>query len=174
MAKKTQSTKKKKKKALTKKTTSQKKVTRKKTSSKKSAAKKSTHKKAAGKKTPTKKNTGKKPQSQTPSAGKKSPALNMKPPTAVRRALKKGLELAPEHGGPGLVPNTLTWARKLADGQAITPAKANKMHAYFSRHKVDKRPHWDNPPTPGYVAWLLWGGDAGKTWSTKLKERLDK
>ena len=36
------------------------------------------------------------------------------------------------------------------------------MRAWHARHAVDKRPDWDNPPTPGYVAFLLWGGEPGR------------
>ena len=39
-----------------------------------------------------------------------------------------------------------------------------KMHSYFARHNVDKKgKDWDND-SPGKVAWLAWGGDAGRKW----------
>ena len=98
----------------------------------------------------------------------------MSPPSAVKAACKRGLELKGDHGGGGLTSAAVAWAKKLAAGQPISPEKARKMHAFFARHKVDKKPHWDSPPTPGYVAWQLWGGDAGKTWAAKIVKQLDK
>jgi hypothetical protein len=44
------------------------------------------------------------------------------------------------------------------------------MHSFFARHAVDKQTNshkWnsDADPSAGFIAWLLWGGDAGKTWA---------
>lgn len=47
-----------------------------------------------------------------------------------------------------------------------------RMKSYFARHKVDKRAKNfgdDENPSAGYIAWLLWGGDAGRDW---VKEKL--
>ncbi len=100
--------------------------------------------------------------------------INMRPPEGVRSACKRGLALKGEHGGDGLTSAAVAWAKKLAAGQPISTEKARKMNAYFARHKVDRKPGWDSPPTPGYVAWLLWGGDAGRSWSAKLVKQLDR
>lgn len=99
--------------------------------------------------------------------------IDFTPPQGVRAACKRGLELRPEHGGDGLTQAAVSWARKLASGSPISPEKAKKMNAYFARHVVDKKAGWDSPPTPGYVAWLLWGGDPGKAWSAKLTKQLN-
>ena len=101
-------------------------------------------------------------------------AINFVPPQGVRRALARGLELKDEYGGKGLVEETVDWARHLAAGRQASPEKARKMHGWFARHKADKRPGWARPPTPGYVAWLLWGGDAGVRWAKKLCEQMDR
>ncbi len=89
------------------------------------------------------------------------------PPSGVQSACKRGLELKDEYGGDGLTPAAVSWARKIANGEAVSPEKLSKMNAYFARHKVDKKKNWDSPPTPGYVAWLLWGGDAGRAWASQ-------
>ena len=42
------------------------------------------------------------------------------------------------------------------------------MKAFFDRHAVDRQAeNWGNPndPSAGYVAHLLWGGDAGYSWA---------
>lgn len=51
------------------------------------------------------------------------------------------------------------------------------MYSYFARHEVDKktRTHrWgsDEDPSAGYIAWLLWGGDAGKEWAGRKRKLL--
>lgn len=87
------------------------------------------------------------------------------PPKAVIAACKKALALKDEYAGKGLRPHTVQWAQHLAAGKQASPEQARRMRAYFRRHKVDKRAGWDKPPTPGYVAWLMWGGDAGFRWA---------
>jgi len=46
------------------------------------------------------------------------------------------------------------------------------MIAYFDRHEVDLEApaaHRGNPgyPSAGKIAWLLWGGDAGRAWARR-------
>lgn len=97
------------------------------------------------------------------------------PPSGVRSACRKGLDLYEDgRGGDGLVEETITWARRLASGQAITPDKAVKMSAWHARHASDRTPGWDEPgqEKPGYVAFLLWGGSAGRTWADGIVERM--
>ena len=109
-----------------------------------------------------------------PSHATHSPSTpDLHPPKGVRDACKRGLELQPEHGGKGLVEETLTWAHAFVDGKPATPEKLRKMRAWFARHEVDHKVGWDDPPTPGFVAWLLWGGDAGKSWSQSVVPKLD-
>ncbi len=53
------------------------------------------------------------------------------------------------------------------------------ISAYFARHEVDKAsksPEWgdETNPSAAYIAWLLWGGDAGRHWADGLKSRLEK
>lgn len=69
-----------------------------------------------------------------------------------------------------------TTARMLASGNAMSPARVRRMARYFPRHEVDKQaegysPGEDGYPSNGRIAWALWGGDAGKTWSTKKWDR---
>ena len=53
------------------------------------------------------------------------------------------------------------------------------MNSFFARHEVDKRAEGFRPgekgyPSNGRIAWSLWGGDAGQTWSRKKAEQLDR
>jgi hypothetical protein len=99
--------------------------------------------------------------------------INLTPPKPVREACKRGLALKDEFGGKGLREPTVQKARDFVAGKPNDPAHARKMRAWFKRHDVDRRPGWEDPPTPGYVARLLWGGDAGQQWVEKLMERLE-
>jgi hypothetical protein len=52
------------------------------------------------------------------------------------------------------------------------------MVSYFARHEVDKEgegwsPGQDGYPSAGRIAWALWGGDSGKTWSQKVSDQMD-
>lgn len=53
------------------------------------------------------------------------------------------------------------------------------MHSFFARHAIDKdaKAHqWnsDADPSAGFIARLLWGGDAGKTWADATAAKLEK
>jgi len=95
-------------------------------------------------------------------------------PKAVKDNLKRGLELNEEgHSGDGLKPETVAWARRMVNGENISPEKARAMRAWLARHEVDRKPDWATEKTPGYVAWMLWGGDDAVGWSNKLVEQMD-
>lgn len=102
--------------------------------------------------------------------------IDFAPPAGVRAAFKRGLALhAAGKSGDGLVPATVAWATRIADGAEVTPEKARKGAAWHARHAVDERPGWGTPgsETPGYVAFMLWGGAPGKSWFNKLTRQMD-
>ena len=103
-------------------------------------------------------------------------SIDFTPPKGVRAAFSRGIDLYEAgRGGDGLVPATISWARRLASGEDVTPAKARKGNAWHARHAVDERPGWGTPgsETPGYVAFMLWGGAPGKAWFAKLVRQMD-
>lgn len=58
-------------------------------------------------------------------------------------------------------------AHQLAEQRALTDADVKAMHSFFARHAIDNETathKWncDTDPSAGFIAWLLWGGDAGK------------
>ena len=102
--------------------------------------------------------------------------IDFSPPAGVRAAFKRGLALhAAGKSGDGLVPATVAWATRIADGADVTPEKARKGAAWHARHAVDERPGWGTPgsETPGYVAFMLWGGAPGRSWFNKLTRQMD-
>ena len=105
-------------------------------------------------------------------------------PDHISSAAQRGLQLL-EYAGGGLQSTTIREARDMARG-TVSLSKAVRAAAWFARHKADL----DSPdanaylsgerdrPTPGQVAWLLWGGQinrdnryAAQTWFERLVAR---
>lgn len=102
-------------------------------------------------------------------------ALVFVPPPAVRRNAADGLRLFAEgHGGRGLTQGALDRAVDLAHGRSLDLSLVRMMRAWFARHAVDARPGWQARRTPGWVAWQLWGGDAGRRWVEGIMRGLDR
>ena len=98
------------------------------------------------------------------------------PPKAVAKNAAHGLELRERfaRGGTDV-------GRRRAEGLArrtrVSAADIKAIYSYFARHEVDKRAaRWgdERDPSAGYVAWLLWGGDEGRAWIGRLREKLRK
>jgi hypothetical protein len=104
-------------------------------------------------------------------------------PKQVAAAAKKGLELrkkrealqkAGKIGASESLGGTdigVSRAVQLADGGKVSLSSVKRMAAYFSRHEVDKKGEGfgdDSEPSPGYVAWLLWGGDPAAGWVKRV------
>lgn len=110
-------------------------------------------------------------------------AINV--PSYVRANARRGLDLL-QFAGDGLRPRTVREARAMARGE-MTADKVRRMAAWLARHSTDLRsPRADaflsgesDRPTPGQVAWLLWGGDIGRSnrdraqgWAERTRDRL--
>lgn len=85
--------------------------------------------------------------------------------SAARRALKWHKE--GKRGGTAV---GLARANQLANMEALSESTVARMYSFFSRHEVDKQATGfsageEGYPSPGRVAWDLWGGDAGFSWS---------
>lgn len=99
-----------------------------------------------------------------------------KPTKAVADEAAKGLKLREAHGRGGTRVG-LERARQLSERRELSPGIVKKMRAYFARHAVDKdAPGFDDAknPSAGRIAWLLWGGDAGRDWAEKTMARIEK
>jgi hypothetical protein len=97
------------------------------------------------------------------------------PPDAVQDAARRGVELHEAgRSGDGLKPETVRRANSIADGEPQSEQWATvEAPAWFARHADDFQRGTDDQvgeETPGYVAWLLWGGDPGRRWVERLKE----
>ena len=106
--------------------------------------------------------------------------INFSPPLAVREELQRALRWHDAGlSGDGLQPETVAWARRLAAGKPISPAKALKAWAWFQRHASDQsaegfRRGEPGYPSPGRVAHGLWMGDPGLAGVSKLKRQLKR
>ena len=91
---------------------------------------------------------------------------------------KKGLEWRKEHGRGGTMVGVAR-ANQIVRKDRLSPSTVRRMKSFFARHEVDKRAEGFRPgesgyPSAGRIAWALWGGDAGQTWSNKKVDQLDR
>lgn len=103
--------------------------------------------------------------------------VNLKPTAGMAAAAKRGLALHEAgRSGDGLKPETVARAGKIASRDELTPEHVREMRAWFRRHKVDKKAGWSakGAETPGYTAWMLWGGDPAWRWSEAKVAQMER
>ncbi len=89
------------------------------------------------------------------------------PPQEVRNNAKRGLELRKKYNRGGTEVGVAR-ARDLSNGAALSLDTIKRMNSYFARHEVDKKGEGWGKDSAGYIAWLLWGGDAGWSWAKRI------
>jgi hypothetical protein len=92
--------------------------------------------------------------------------------SAAKRALKWRAD-----GKPGGTLVGLARANQLKDRNPLTASTVLRMYSFFSRHEVDKQATGfssgeEGFPSKGRVAWDLWGGDGGYSWSTAKRNQI--
>lgn len=103
--------------------------------------------------------------------------VNLVPTAGMAAAAKRGLALHEAgRSGDGLKPETVARANKIAARDELTPEHVREMRAWFRRHKVDKKAGWSKSgeETPGYTAWMLWGGDPAWRWSEAKVAQMER
>lgn len=95
--------------------------------------------------------------------------INLTPTDSMKAAARRALAWKQE-GKRGGTAVGLTRAHQIVNGENLSESTVARMYSFFSRHEVDKRATGFNAgeegyPSPGRVAWDLWGGDAGFSWS---------
>jgi hypothetical protein len=101
--------------------------------------------------------------------------IDLTPTKAVADAAQRGLKLREEFGRGGTEVG-LERGRQLAERRKLTLEIVEKMRAYFARHEVDKKGQNfgdDKKPSAGYIAWLLWGGEPGRSWAERQMKKLE-
>jgi HK97 family phage major capsid protein len=102
--------------------------------------------------------------------------IDFSPTEGMVTEAKKGLEWRKEFGRGGTAVGVAR-ARTIVNRQNLTPSTVKRMYSYFSRHEVDKQGEGFTPdekgfPSNGRIAWALWGGDAGYSWSRKKVDQI--
>jgi hypothetical protein len=107
-------------------------------------------------------------------------AESFSPPSSVRAAARRGLELRKKHGKGGLttqeagkqgIGSGVARATSLANGDKVSYETIKRMAAFFSRHAKNKSGGEDDA---GFISHNLWGGDAGERWARSIIERVEK
>ena len=91
---------------------------------------------------------------------------------------KRGIEWRKEFNRGGTRIGA-TRASQIVAKEKLSPRTVRRMNSFFARHEVDKRADGFRPgekgyPSNGRIAWSLWGGDAGQSWSKKKSAQLDR
>ena len=106
---------------------------------------------------------------------KKYAHINFTPPKSVQDAAKRALDWRSKYGRGGTSIG-IARARDLANAKNISPNTIKRMVSFFARHGNNHAKHFElqnGKPTPWRIAWDLWGGDPGNTWSNKIKRQME-
>lgn len=103
-------------------------------------------------------------------------AETYKPTSGMASAAKRALKWR-EEGKPGGTAVGLARANQLKDREPLSASTVLRMYSFFSRHEVDKKATGFNSgeegfPSKGRVAWDLWGGDGGYSWSRTKRDQI--
>lgn len=106
----------------------------------------------------------------------KSISVKYAPTSGMKVAARRALEWKKE-GRAGGTRVGLTRARQIVRGDKLSESTILRMYSFFSRHEVDKKAQGfregeDGFPSPGRVAWDLWGGNAGFAWSKRMRNKI--
>ena len=102
--------------------------------------------------------------------------INTKPTDGMAQEARKGLDWRKEfnRGGTSI---GVARANQLIKKERLSIRTVTRMYSYFARHEVDKkakgfRQGEEGYPSAGRIAWALWGGDAGQSWSNKVYRQI--
>jgi HK97 family phage major capsid protein/HK97 family phage prohead protease len=101
-----------------------------------------------------------------------------KPNGGMIEEAERGLEWRREFGRGGTEVGVAR-ARDISNGKNLSEETVKRMFSFFARHEVDKKAEGFNQgekgyPSAGRVAWALWGGNSGFSWSRAIVDRLKK
>ena len=101
-----------------------------------------------------------------------------KPTAGMREEAQRGLDWRKEYGRGGTEVGVAR-ARDIVNGKNLSEGTVKRMFSFFSRHEVDKQAEGFSPgeegyPSAGRIAWALWGGDAGFSWSRDKVAGMDE
>ena len=102
--------------------------------------------------------------------------MKYRPNAGMKEAAQRALDWKAE-GFDGGTRVGLARANQIVNGEQLSEDTILRMYSFFSRHEVDKQAEGFNAgedgfPSPGRVAWDLWGGDAGFRWATAKRNQI--
>jgi cation transport regulator ChaB len=105
----------------------------------------------------------------------KADSDSFKPTSGMVSEANRGLAWRDEFNRGGTAVG-IARARDISGGKNLPMDTVKRMYSFFSRHEVDKQGEGFNQGEPGYpsngrIAWALWGGDAGYSWSKSIVAR---
>jgi HK97 family phage portal protein len=103
--------------------------------------------------------------------------IDFKPTAGMAAEAQRGLDWRKEFGRGGTNVGS-TRASQLIKRENLSPDTVKRMYSFFSRHEVDKQAEGFKQgekgyPSAGRIAWALWGGDAGFSWSKKKRDQIE-
>ena len=104
--------------------------------------------------------------------------INTTPTNSMAEEAARGLEWRRKYkrGGTSV---GVARANQLMNKENLSISTVKRMYSFFSRHEVDKQGQGfkqgqEGYPSAGRIAWALWGGDAGFSWSTKVRNQIER
>ena len=98
--------------------------------------------------------------------------------SGMKTEARKGLDWRKEfkRGGTSV---GVTRANQIISGDNMSADTVLRMYSFFSRHEVDKQGQGYNAgekgyPSAGRIAWALWGGNSGFSWSKVQRNKIMK
>ena len=94
----------------------------------------------------------------------------------MKAEAKRGLAWRKEFNRGGTAVGS-TRATQIVNGSPMSASTVLRMYSFFSRHEVDKqgegfKPSQKGYPSAGRIAWALWGGDSGFSWSKVQRNKI--
>lgn len=106
-------------------------------------------------------------------ADRQSLGMSFVPPPAVAGVAADGLALRLRFGRGGTAVG-VSRAEGLAARHPLRATEMRVVAGWFARHsRIRRAAGWADPerPSAGWIAWQLWGGDAGRAWVENERER---
>lgn len=104
--------------------------------------------------------------------------INTVPNNSMAEEAARGLQWRKKYKRGGTAVGVAR-ANQLMNKERLSISTVKRMYSFFSRHEVDKQAEGFSQgekgyPSAGRIAWALWGGDAGFSWSKKVRNQIER
>lgn len=97
-----------------------------------------------------------------------------RPPKAVSNSVKRGMVLQKQFNREDLPEQNINKNDSFFDENGLSLETIYQMQSFFAKNEKRNKPkqrYLDGGPTSGTIAWLLWGGNCGRTWADSVIKR---